>query len=651
METATTLPLRDRASSLARIDFGAAGVWAVQFVLVLYLGLATGGFDPIVRGEVGIAIWWIVLIGAATGALPLARVGRAGWVAFGLLAAFVAWTALGIGWSESAERSVAELGRVAMYLGIVALALALGARASTRRTVNAVGAAVAVIAGIALLSRLHPAWFPANDTAAFLPREGYRLSYPLNYWNALAALVAIGIPLMLSIATSARTLAGQALGAASLPMLALTVYFTFSRAGTAAAALAVIVFVALARDRILKLGTLLVGGAGSAILIAGAGQRDALSNAPLTSAAHNQGDQMLAMALIVCAGVALIQVGLGLAIRHGQRPAWTNPRPRRAAAILGGLAVAAVAISLAAGLPGELSSRWQDFKQPEGPGAGAGRLGSTAGNGRYQYWQAATRAQSTNPAKGTGPGTFEYWWSRDGTIGGFVRDAHSLYMQTLAETGAVGLALLAAFLTWLLALSAIRAVRAGPQVRNHAAGIAAAAAAFCAVAAVDWIWQIAVVPLVFLLLTTAAITADGGRRKPFRSPRNALVARAVLGACAVAAMAAVAIPLAGDVSLRNSQDEAASGRLGPALAEARTAARLPGYAATPKLQQALLLEQAGDLRSAAAAAGDAASDEPTNWRTWAILSRIEAERGRAPQAVAAFKRARALDPRSPLFQQ
>jgi hypothetical protein len=660
LENASSLPLRSRASSLSRaanrvanrVDAGTSATWLVQFLLIVYLGLSTGGFDPIVRGEVGIAVWWIVLIGAAVGALPLARIGRAGWIAFGLLAAFVAWTALGIGWSESAERSVSELGRVAAYLGVLALALALGARSSSRRTASAVGSAIALIAGLALLSRLHPAWFPADQTAAFLPREGYRLSYPLNYWNALAALVAIGLPLMLSVATSARTLLARALAAAALPMMALTVYFTFSRAGTAAAVLGLIAFVALARERVLKLGTILLAGAGSAILIAAADQRDALSNHPFTGLAHQQGDKMLAMVLVVCAGVALIQVGLALALRHGQAPGWARPQRRTSGAILGAGLAALLVVALAAGLPGELSQRWQDFKQPNAtPGSGAGRLASTAGNGRYQYWQAAARAEQTDPVKGRGPGTFEYWWSRDGQIQGFVRDAHSLYMQTLAETGIVGLLLLGAFLLWALGLGAIRAVRAGPRVRTHAAAIVAAGVAFATAAAADWTWQIAVIPAAFLLLMGAAISADGNRAAAPGSRRQALASRAILGVCAVAALVAIAIPLASDVSLRQSQAEAAAGHLGPALAKARSAAAIQGYAAAPKLQQALLLEQAGDLSSAATIAGAATTDEPTNWRTWAVLSRIEAERGRGKQSVIAYDRAKALDPRSPLFQQ
>ena len=116
----------------------------------------------------------------AAGLLPLARIGRTGWILLGLLAAFAVWTALGIGWSESAERSVIELARVPRILGVLALALAVQGRDGLRRTVAAVGAAIAVIAAIALLSRLHPAWFrrraprsaaSSREVAAQLPAQ------------------------------------------------------------------------------------------------------------------------------------------------------------------------------------------------------------------------------------------------------------------------------------------------------------------------------------------------------------------------------------------------------------------------------------------------------------------------------------------------
>ena len=80
---------------------------------------------------------------------------------------------------------------------------------------NAVGAAVVVIALLALISRLAPNSFPASHvTAAFLGGAQGRLSWPLNYWNGLGALVALGLPLLLSIASSARNLRTQVLSAA-----------------------------------------------------------------------------------------------------------------------------------------------------------------------------------------------------------------------------------------------------------------------------------------------------------------------------------------------------------------------------------------------------------------------------------------------------
>src|SRR5215217_3140898 len=92
---------------------------ALPFALVLYLGLEQGGYGVIARSEVGIVVWWFLLLGAAVGVLPRARVNRAGWLALALLAAFTVWTALGLGWTESSERTMVELARVAMYLGVI----------------------------------------------------------------------------------------------------------------------------------------------------------------------------------------------------------------------------------------------------------------------------------------------------------------------------------------------------------------------------------------------------------------------------------------------------------------------------------------------------------------------------------------------------
>jgi len=262
-----------------RIAWNAVSIWLLGFGLVAYLGLEGGGYDPLVHDQVGIAAWWVLLAAVAVGALPRRRLPRPAWAALGLLAAFVAWTALSLGWTESVERTWADLARVAGYLGVFALALFVRGPRGARRMVAAIGSAVALVAGVALLSRLHPTWFPeAGQTARFLPTDRERLSYPLDYWNALAALIAIGLPLLLHLATGARSVALRGLSAAALPVLALTSFLTLSRGGMAAAVLALAVFLTLAPNRLPKLATLAVAAVGSAPLIAAAAGRDAVGS-------------------------------------------------------------------------------------------------------------------------------------------------------------------------------------------------------------------------------------------------------------------------------------------------------------------------------------------------------------------------------------
>ena len=217
----------------ARLDGGAIGAWTLGFATVAYLGLKGGGYDVVVRSQAGIGVWWIVLIGAALGVLPQRRVGRAGLAALGLLAAFAAWSALSALWSESPERTISETARVVTLLGVAVLALSTVRTQRVRPLVNGIFAAIVGVGVLACLSRLHPAWFGEPETAQFLG-SGSRLSYGLNYWNALAALMAMGVPLGLAIAMGARTLAARSAALAAVPVLVLTSFFTISRGGIAA---------------------------------------------------------------------------------------------------------------------------------------------------------------------------------------------------------------------------------------------------------------------------------------------------------------------------------------------------------------------------------------------------------------------------------
>jgi hypothetical protein len=643
----------------ARADGARLSAWLLAFAPVLYLGLEGGGYDPVVRGEVGIVVWWIVLLGAVLGLLPVRGLRRTAWAGLALMAAFTVWTALSLTWTESDERTMAELGRLAAYLAVFALALFALGRTAVRHALDGLAAAIVVVAGVAVLSRLQPQLAPDDDLVAFFGEAARnKLAYPLNYWNALAAFAAIGLPLVLRAATSARTIAMQAVAAGAVPVLALTVFLTASRGGAVALAAAALAWIVLSPDRLPKLATAIAAGAGGAILVRGADQRDALQSGLAGPLAEQQGDELLGMAIVVCLGVALLQVAVGLAARYAERPAWLRVPPGRAR-IGAAFAVAlAVGVALAAGLPGTVDREWQEFKgatpaaTSDGGEDAFARLDSTYGNGRYDYWAKAADAQETRPLAGIGPGTFEFWWARHRPpdyAGPFVRDAHSWYLETLAELGVVGLALVLALIALTLAAGVARSLgRMADEHRGVAAAATAGCVAFAVAALVEWVWDLPAVAVAFLVLVAAVLAVGsraGGAPRPARVP-----VRAAVAVLAVLGMVAVAVPLAGADAVRDSQAAVREGDLVAGLESARSAARVQPYSASAHLQEALIFERAGDLARADALAREASRLEPTNWRVWLTRSRISARRGDAGAAVAAYGKAKRLNPHSELFR-
>jgi hypothetical protein len=636
-------------------------------VLVTYLSLRGGGYDIVVRSEAAIAVWWIVLLGAAAGILPT-RFGLAGWVPVGLLAGFAVWTGLAVGWSSSAQQSVIEVGRVAAYLGVLVLAIAIQGRTAARHTVNGLTCAIGLVTTLAVLSRLHPQAFPADPNLQFLGPSGRKLSYPFGYWNALADFAAMGVPVLLAVAVEGRTIIGRAVAAAALPLTAMCVYLTISRGGVIALAVGIAVFLLLVPRRLEAIGTLLVSGAAAAILLRATAARAALASGVPTHAAIAQGTQLIWITAGMCFAVALVQVGLCLAATRVDRPSLLSPdrRTMELRALAAGLVVVVAAV--AAGAPGKLAHAWHDFKQPPGVVVPTtdnnlfARLQVANGNSRYQYWQSAFDAAETHPWRGVGPGTFQFWWAQHATGPGFIRNAHSLYFETLAETGIIGLALLGGMLLWISGVAVRRALREPPRLRVWLAGASASFAVFLFAAAVEWVWQLAAIAAAALILGAVIVVGRDEEPEDLVSPeaRTAperrtgglaarLLPRAGLVVVALVALTAVLIPLAGQLAIRASQSAVTRGDLPAALTDSLKAQRLQPYSSSAHLQEALVLEAAGDLGPAAAAARAATTDSPTDWTTWLTLSRIDARRGATQAALAELGRVRHLNPYFSLF--
>jgi tetratricopeptide (TPR) repeat protein len=186
--------------------------------------------------------------------------------------------------------------------------------------------------------------------------------------------------------------------------------------------------------------------------------------------------------------------------------------------------------------------------------------------------------------------------------------------------------------------------------RAPLAAALAGCTAFCVTASFDWMWQLPVLPVAMLLL--GSVLVSGGRRPDPGKGRKAplrLSLRVAGAVAALAAIVAIAIPLASTSLVRSSEADARDGNLSGALEAARTAQNVQPSAASPRLQQALVLEALGEFPAAAQAARAATERESTNWRTWLVLSRIEAENGQDAAAVRDYRKSKSLNRLSSLF--
>jgi hypothetical protein len=586
---------------------------------VLYLGLSEGGFPPLVFEEVGILCWWGLLLGLIAGVAARPRAQGAALAVLVTLLALSAWTLLAMLWSESAGRTATELARVLTYTGafVVALLLQRGDGRAARRTLTSVAAAIAAIGLVALLSRLHPGLFGPNDLAEILPGARSRLSFPLQSWNALAALLALGLPLLLWLASSAREGWQRVAAAALAPPLVLTLYLTVSRGGALTALIALAVFTALYPIRTALLPALATTLFGGGILVAVASRMEALGDGLENSDAARQGDWLSLVVVAVMVAVGLAHRQLGGAIAAGRLPGFRRIDRRTATRAALAAAGLIVVVAIAAGAPGRLAAAYDDFRQPDTPSSEDSRLASASGNGRWQYWGAAIDAGRAKPLSGIGPGTFDFWWDREGTINGYVRDAHSLYAESFGEMGLVGLALVLALVGIVLVAGTRRTLAAAGAERAMLAAATAAAAAFALSAALDWIWEVPAVPVSFLFVSAALLCggAEAGAPQEGEPPGRSRPVTAAWIAGAILAILAIGLPHESERAMARSRTAFSAGDYAAAYSRAERAARLQPWAGAPRLQQTLSLEAEGRLRRAALAAREAIAQELVEGRS------------------------------------
>lgn len=601
------------------------------------LAFAQGGYSQETVAVATVVVWIAAAAGIVLGVWRRSEVSRAALIAGGSLLGLVALGAASMAWADDPGRSFDASIRVAGYLGLFTLVVVAAPRSGRRAWILGLAIGLTVVCAAALGSRYMPTLFGNADRelGAAIPNAAGRLSYPIGYWNGLAALLAIDAVLLAWLGVHARERGGRALAVALIPLPVLGFYLASSRGGLAAAGVGGLVLLMLARNRRAMLANALLGGAGGGVLVLVARtQNDFVAGVSGSSATH-QGELMLL--------VTLVCLGLVAAGRYRAEPWLVNARSTRRPAWPWVLLLVVVVGAFIA-----LASRQSDQVGTAGgppQAVGAGHLTSSGASGRYQFWQAALDAFWSHPAGGVGAGNFELYWNAHPQLPRPLVNAHSLYLETLGELGPAGLALLLVFLVTPV-VAAVRRRSAGESPVEDDLALAILAAGALS-AALEWTWQIpaAFAPVIVALgLLVAGKTLDepADSRVTARQSRFALGV-ATLGLAWVAIWAA-AVSFAGEHELAASRSAAARGDLTEAADDARVAGKLQPWSPEPPLQLALVDELGGDLGAARTAVLDAIRSAPGDWRGWAVAGRIAAKSGNSSAAKLFLAKAASLSP-------
>ncbi len=616
-------PARDRGVALLAFGGGLA--------LVLLYGLrGSGSYDLTVYEQNGLVIWWILALGFSLRLLPRTRPARPTIALLAALGAYAAWTALSMIWTSSRELTFAEVARVVSYLGLVLLVSSALDRRTWRPALAGLGFGAFVVCVVAFGSRLAPAIFGHDQVDAVLHTD--RLSIPFGYWNSVGAWGAMCTALGLAWGSHQRSRLQRAVGLGAVPIAAATTYLTYSRAGVGGIALGLLAVLALSRNRITVAIHAVVAAAGTGLVIA------AIRSAPQIAYGHGTAGSVTVLgALLVATGACI-----AAALLTGAAGVDRLRVPKRGARVLG---IATALIIVVAGVavgPRLADKAWHSFTRTPAASSSTSptaRLTSLSGT-RYALWKGMLKAFEAHPLDGIGAGTTEFWWNEHATNSEFVRDAHNIWIQNLAELGLPGLLLIVAVMSSALWL--------GVAVRRRAKRTASAGAAAAFVAAlivyllhatVDWMWESTAVTVLALAGIAALGVRLAGPRPRVRAPVRVLLVLSALIA------GAVQLPgLLSNAALQRSQRAASSGQASVALGWAEQAVDAEPWSASAYQQLGLVLESAGQLRAAASDLRDAISREPQNYEHWLILARIETELGRISPAVSAYDRARQLRP-------
>jgi hypothetical protein len=632
---------------LARLTGG--GLSLLPGALTVYMSFSGGGFFVGTPALATVIVAAVLLLWVLLASNPFGTLNWRLALAAGALGLFTLWTLISSAWSHSPARALVAFDRSLLYLTtLVLFGLVGGGPARERAMIRGLAVAGFVVCTAGLITRILPRVWTVSPGF-----EGSRLSYPLTYWNALGIFTAITILLAVYLASAAREKpVVRILASGAIPVLATTLLFTYSRGGLAAVAIGVLLFLAVARPRgALTAAVAVVPPTVVAVVVAY--NADLLARADRSSdAAVRQGHRValvVALAALAAAGIRVLLVRLDEPIARFR----VSAEARRGIA-LGSAAAAVLAIVLAFaafGLGGRVHHEYNRFvkesavKVTSDPRA---RLTTPGNNGRLEIWRVALHEFSAAPLHGQGADTFRLQWNMRRPQPTVINNAHSLYLEVLAELGWPGLLLLLVGLLTILAAAAGR-IRARED-RTVYAAVLVATIVWALHAGVDWDWQVSATALwlfalggVALASSPLALSRKEGERG--RAPW--------LRVCAAIGIVIVAITPAkmalSQMHLNRAVKAYDRGDCAKTIDEALASINDIGSRPEPWELVGYCDARLGAGTLGIKAMRNAVDRDPKDWEFRYGLAIVTAETGADPRPAAA--RAVALSPREPLAKQ
>jgi tetratricopeptide (TPR) repeat protein len=590
-------------------------------------------------GGAAILLAAATFVSATVGELAFPAPTPLGAAAVGFLAALVLWQGLSVLWSIEADRTWNYFNRALVYLAFLALGLFVGTMRAAPRTA---AAWLAVLCAGAIGCALATKIFPGLSSEA---ARVARVSSPIGYWNALALLIDMAIPLALWLAAPrVRPDWLRALGVVYLYAAGVALLLTFSRAGLAIGIAGTVVWLVIGRPRLESAAVLAI--ALVPILAVGGW---ALSRPGLTKDAQPHSVQVhdghwFALALVLGA-VAAFAIAFVVSRYEKGRPL-TEPWRRhlgRGAVVLAVVAVLVGAGGLAsAGItPSRLLAK---FNEPvkKSQSQGANNLTNLTSSSRWNWWKESWQAWGEHPVLGTGAGSFDFTHRRLRVDGTFATEPHNLPLQFLTETGIVG------FILFLgIAFAAAPALaetlrRLEGEDRLAASALTIGLLAYVVHGVVDFDWD-------FVAVTAPALGVLGvllaaGRPTRVRMPAQRTVISLAAGAFAAAALYSLVSPWLASRRVDDAYAAIGRGNAAAAVADAKSARSLNPASVDPLLAQALAELERGNAREAGRLYTKAISLQPENWRPWYFRARLlDAEAG-AKAALYDAQQAASRDP-------